>query len=740
MYAQSKEKPYLDPALSVEQRVADLLSRMTPEEKVDQLGSYIQFSTWDDWPEFNRLSPEKRAEKVKAIPVASVVGIGMGQISVFLREMLPLDAAKKANEIQEYARQHTRLGIPPILHDEGLHGLIGNDSTSFPQAIAMASSWDPQLLEEVAGAIGREACTRGIRQLLSPTINIARDPRCGRTEETYGEDTFLTSRMVVAFVRGLQGQGVVATPKHFAANFVGDGGRDSYAIHISERLLREVYLPAFEAAIREGGALSIMAAYNSLDGLPCSCNPWLLTDLLRGEWGFEGFVVSDYDSVIHILEKHAVAADKTEVAKRAVEAGLDVELHKSICFTDPMLAGLKDGTISEKAVDEAVRRVLSVKFRMGLFEDRLVDEAKAAVSSHTPPHQALALRMAQEAITLLKNDRKTLPIPAGLKSLAVIGPQADRSVLGGYTWGGYAPDRFTTPLQAIKNKVGKKVAVHYAFGCDVTGDAKDGIAAAVEAARQSQCAVLFLGNDERTEGEQKDRANLELPAAQPELIAAVAATGVPVVVVLINGAPVVMTGWIDKVAAVIEAWYPGEAGGQAIADVLFGDANPGGKLPVSIPRSMGQLPLFYNYKPTGRIDNYVDLTGKPLFSFGFGLSYTTFAYRGLEITPQQTTKGQKVTVSLEVENTGKVAGDEVVQLYVHDRLASVVRPVKELKGFQRVSLKPGEVCKVSLELDVHQLGLYDAGLNFVVEPGEFDIMVGSSSEDIRLKGTLVVTA
>ena len=740
MCAQSKDSPYLDPALPVEQRVADLLPRMTLEEKVDQLGSYIQFSTWDDWPEFNRLSPEKRAEKVKAIPVASVVGIGMGQISVFLREMLPLDAAKKANEIQEYARQHTRLGIPPILHDEGLHGLIGNESTSFPQAIAMASSWDPQLLEEVAGAIGREACTRGIRQLLSPTINIARDPRCGRTEETYGEDTFLTSRMVVAFVRGLQGQGVVATPKHFAANFVGDGGRDSYSIHISERLLREVYLPAFEAAICEGGALSIMAAYNSLDGLPCSCNPWLLTELLRGEWGFEGFVVSDYDSVIHILEKHAVAADKTEVAKRAVEAGLDVELPKSICFTDPMLAGLKDGTISEKAVDEAVRRVLSVKFRMGLFEDRLVDEAKAAVSSHTPPHQALALRMAQEAITLLKNDRKTLPIPAGLKSLAVIGPQADRSVLGGYTWGGYAPDRFTTPLQAIKNKVGKKVAVHYAFGCDVTGDAKDGIAAAVEAARQSQCAVLFLGNDERTEGEQKDRANLELPGAQPELIAAVAATGVPVVVVLVNGAPVIMTGWIDKVAAVIEAWYPGEAGGQALADVLFGDANPSGKLPVSIPRSMGQLPLFYNYKPTGRIDNYVDLPGKPLFPFGFGLSYTTFAYRGLEITPQQTTKGQKVTVSLEVENTGKVAGDEVVQLYVHDKLASVVRPVKELKGFQRVSLSPGESRKVSLELDVHQLGLYDAGLNFVVEPGEFDIMVGSSSEDIRLKGTLVVTA
>jgi beta-glucosidase len=483
-----------------------------------------------------------------------------------------------------------------------------------------------------------------------------------------------------------------------------------------------------------------MAAYNSLDGLPCSCNPWLLTELLRSEWGFEGFVVSDYDSVIHILEKHAVAADKTEVAKRAVEAGLDVELPGSICFTGPMLAGLKKGSISEKAVDEAVSRVLSVKFRMGLFEDRLVDEGKAAAGSHTPPHQALALRMAQEAITLLKNEKKTLPFPARLTSLAVIGPQAGRSVLGGYTWDGYAADRFTTPLQAIENKVGEKVAVHYAFGCDVTGDAKDGIAAAVEAARQSQCAVLFLGNDRRTEGEQKDRANLELPGAQPELIEAVAATGVPVVVVLINGAPVVMTEWIDKVAAVVEAWYPGEAGGQAIADVLFGDANPSGKLPVSLPRSMGQLPLFYNYKPSGRIDDYVDLSGKPLFPFGFGLSYTSFGYRGLVITPANARAVDKVTVSLEVENTGSLAGDEVVQLYVHDKLASVVRPIKELKAFQRISLQPGETRQVRLELDVHQLGLYDAGLNFIVEPGEFDMMVGSSSEDIRLQGTLVVTA
>jgi len=384
--------------------------------------------------------------------------------------------------------------------------------------------------------------------------------------------------------------------------------------------------------------------------------------------------------------------------------------------------------------------VLSVKFRMGLFDEEPVDEAKAAVSSHTAQHQALALRMAQEAIILLKNENKALPLPAGLKSLAVIGPQAARSVLGGYTWESYVPDRFTTPLQAIVNKVGEKVAVHYAYGCDVTGDTTHGIAAAVEAARKSQCAVLFVGNDRRTEGESRDRANLELPGAQAELIAAVAATGTPVVVVLINGAPVLMAGWIDKVAAVLEAWYPGEAGGLAIADILFGDADPGGKLPVSLPRSMGQLPLFYNYKPSGRGDDYVDLTGKPLFPFGFGLSYTTFAYRGLEITPANARAIEKVTISLEVENTGSLAGDEVVQLYVHDKLASVVRPVKELKAFQRLSLQPGETRQVRLELDVHQLGLYDARLDYVVEPGEFDIMVGSSSEDIRLKGKLIVTA
>ena len=346
-----------DPA--IENRVTELLSKLTWEQKVAQLGSFLPFT---DWSEFYPSPLHEKIEQVLAYPVEKASSIG--NLSIFLRELPPLLAARKANEIYRFALEHN--GIPPIIHDEGLHGLLANDATCFPQSITMASSWDPALLEEVAHAIGRETRCRGIRQLLSPTINIARDPRCGRTEETYGEDPFLTAEMAVSFVRGVQSEGVVTTPKHYAANFVGDGGRDSNAIHFSERIMREIYFPAFEAAVRRGGALSIMAAYNSFDGLPCSCNPWLLTELLRDEWGFQGFVVSDYDSIIHILEKHHVAADKTETAKRAVEAGMDVELPYAQCFAKPMLDGILNGSISKEAVDEAVRRVLRVKFWLRL--------------------------------------------------------------------------------------------------------------------------------------------------------------------------------------------------------------------------------------------------------------------------------------------------------------------------------------------------------------------------------------
>ena len=716
---------------SIENRVSELLSKMSWEEKVAQLGSMLPFT---DWGEFSHSNLQERIEKVMAYPAEKAARIG--NLSIFLRELPPGEAARKANEICRYALEHG--GIPPIIHDEGLHGLLANDGTSFPQSIQMASSWDPELLEEVAQAIGRETRARGIRQLLSPTINIARDPRCGRTEETYGEDPLLAAEMAVTFVRGVQSQGVVTTPKHYAANFVGDGGRDSNAIHFSERLMREIYFPAFEAAVRQGGALSIMAAYNSFDGLPCSCNPWLLSEVLREEWGFQGYVVSDYGSVIHILEKHHVARDKQETAKRAVESGMDVELPQAECFASPMLEGIRDGSISKEAVDEAVRRVLRVKFWLDLFDNPYVDEIQAEEISHSVEHQNLALRMAREGIILLKNKDETLPIPESVKRLAVIGPQADELALGGYTWDGYAKDRFVTPIQAIRSRAGDQISVSFAKGCTITGDIPGGIEEATQVAAQSHFIILCLGNNHQTEGEQRDRASLDLPGVQGQLVKAISALGIPTAVVLINGSAITMTDWIDQVGAVLEAWYPGEKGATAITEVLFGDTNPSGKLPITIPRTTGQLPLYYNYKPSGRITSYVDKAGSALFPFGHGLSYTSFRYQNLKLTITTSPSGPVLNANLDITNTGERFGSETVQVYIHDPVASLARPVKELKAFQRVSLNPKETKTVKFNIEIQDLGMYDQHLHWIVEPGEYEVQVGSSSEDICLQESIEV--
>jgi beta-glucosidase len=716
---------------SIEIRVNNLLSKLSWEEKVSQLGSILPFT---DWREFASSTLSERIDKILSYTPEQASAIG--NLSIFLRELPPREAARKSNEICRYALEHG--GIPPIIHDEGLHGLLANDATSFPQSINMASSWDPVLLEEVAQAIGKETRVRGIRQLLSPTINIARDPRCGRTEETYGEDPLLTAEMAVAFIRGVQSQGVITTPKHYAANFVGDGGRDSNAIHFSERIMREIYFPAFEAAVRRGGALSIMAAYNSYDGLPCSCNPWLLTEVLRDEWGFQGFVVSDYGSVIHILEKHQVAADKKETAKRAVEAGMDVELPYAECFAKPMLEGIEDGCISKEAVDEAVRRVLRLKFWLGLFDDPYVDEEQAAQISHSAAHQNLALSMAREGMVLLKNEKHTLPIPVSVRSLAVIGPHADELALGGYTWEGYASDRFITPVQAIRSRAGKGINVSFAKGCTIMDEIPGGIDAAVRAASEAEYIILLVGNDHQTEGEQRDRASLDLPGVQSRLVKAVSALGIPTAVVLINGSAITMIDWVDQVGAVLEAWYPGEKGSNAIAEILFGDTNPSGKLPITFPRSVGQLPLYYNYKPSGRITAYVDKAGSALFPFGHGLSYTSFAYQNLKLGIETSTSNPVLRANMEIINTGECAGVETVQLYIHDKVASLARPVKELKAFQRVSLDPGETKSVSFQIEAQKLGMYDNHMHWIVEPGTFEIFVGSSSEDIRLQGEITL--
>ncbi len=747
--------------VSVEQKVEDLLKKMTLEEKIAQLKARsVRF--WKFFSEFFEELPEEKKRKLEESFWSIVFGerdisdslsvrywekhwkevvledgkYPVGQLSCTLRGFTPREGAQFANKIQKFLTENTRLKIPVMIHDEAIHGCMARGSTIFPQSIALASTWDPDLMRKVAVTIGKEIKARGIHQCLSPTINIARDPRCGRTEETYGEDPYLASVMGTCFVEGVQSQGVVTTPKHFVANFVGEGGRDSGAIHFSERILREIYFPAFKACIQKANALSLMAAYNSLDGIPCSCNRKLLTDILRKEWGFKGFVVSDYFSVLHINTKHKIAATKAEAAKRALEAGLDMELPESDCFEE-LLHLVKEGKLSKEVINEAVRRVLKIKFWLGLFDNPYVDPDYAEKVCDCEEHRKLALEAAKKAIVLLKNEDKTLPLSKDLKSVAVIGPNAAKLPLGGYSGTGV---KIVTPLEGIKNKVSENTKVYFAEGCGLTGNSTEDFEKAIKIASKSEVAILCVGNSvPETEGEQRDRCDLDLPGRQEDLIKEICKTGTPVVVVLINGSAVTMMNWIDEVQAVIEAWYPGEEGGNAIADVLFGDYNPGGKLPITFPKRVGQLPLYYNQKPTGRVDDYVDLRGKqPLFPFGYGLSYTKFEYGNLTINPKSIRADEKVTISLDVKNIGEREGDEVVQLYVHDKVASIARPVKELKGFRRITLKPGEKKKVTFSLSQDDLLFYDANMNLIVEPGIFEVMIGSSSEDIRLKGEFEV--
>jgi beta-glucosidase len=849
---------YLDSKASVEDRVKDLLGRMTLEEKIAQL----QCIGRQDVEEDNLMTRD-----------------GIGSLATILRKYSAPEAAEKANRIQKLAADKTRLKIPVLIHDEGLHGVIAKGATSFPQAIGLASTFDTALMAEVATVIAQEARSRGIRQLLSPVINIARDVRWGRVEETYGEDPLLSSRMGVAFCRSLEEEGVISTPKHYVAN-VGDGGRDSYPIDYSQRLLREVYFPPFKACIQQGHATSVMAAYNDLDGLPCSANHWLLTDVLRGEWGFKGFVVSDYGSVGGIIDAHHTAATKEESARQALEAGLDVELPDIYVYGEPLRKALRDSSIPLSTLDTAVSRVLTAKFRLGVFENPNVDAQSADSITRSPEHRMLALKAAREAIVLLKNKNGLLPLQKNIKTLAVIGPEADGASLGDYSGFGV---KVVTPLEGIRMKVPNPTKVVYEQGCGLIGsvlppipteylvppDGKPGehglkgeyfnnmdlsgqpalvrtdkqvefdwdsaspdpkissdhfsvrwtgkliapatgnyqvsvttddgvrlyvdgklmvdswhdrapkpdmitlgfkagkkydirieyyqdeggasaylgweltpgtderFGAAVAAARKSEAAVVFVGINE---GEGEDRANLDLPGKQEDLILAIANTGVPTVVVLVNGSAVTMGRWMNRVSAIIEDWYGGEETGNAIADVLFGDYDPGAKLPITFPQSVGQVPLYYDHKPTGRGDDYVDLSGSPAYPFGFGLSYTQFEYSNLVITPSAISANGTVRIDVDVKNIGKTKGDEVVQLYLHDGVRTVTRPVEELKGFQRITLGPNEKRTVSFSLDSADLSLLDEHFRNVVQAGSVNILVGSSSEDIRQKGTFEITS
>lgn len=869
---------YKRPELPTEVRVKDLLKRMTPEEKFWQLfmipgdlgNNPAQYKNGIFGFQVNTVQQQQGA-------AAQILNYKAGQTGK--------QTLEKINAIQKYFVEQTRLGIPIIAFDEALHGLVRYEATSFPQSIALAATWDTIIVNKVAACIAMETKARGIRQILSPVINLATDARWGRVEETYGEDPFLSAAMGVAYVKAFEQRGVVTTAKHLIVNH-GDGGRDSYPISINDRLLEETYFVPFKEIISKAGARSVMTAYNSLDGTPCTANSWLLNDKLRKEWGFNGFVISDAGATGGANVLHFTSKDYAESGMKSVENGLDVifqTAYEHHTLFDPHFL---DGSMNQSAIDSAVARVLRIKFELGLFEHPYAKAEDAGVWTAAGNHE-LARISAIRSFVLLKNEKygteqKTvLPLKSSVKKIAVIGTDAVEARLGGYSGPG---NEKVSILDGIKRKAGTTAQVMYAAGpgreyktwafvsssylstakdgkkvkgvkgeyfnnvtltgkpvveridesvhfqwtlfspdpekinydffsarftgqiqSPVTGkykiglDGNDGyrlfinnklvidnwkkqsystmlcdyyfekdksydlrveyyepagnawlrliwnvgvkdsseqkINEAVTLTKNSDVAVVVVGIDE---GEFNDRAILSLPGKQEELIKRIAATGKQVVVVLVGGGAITMNNWLNKVPAVLDVWYPGEAGGTAVADVLFGDESPSGKLPITFPVAEAQLPLVYNHKPTGRDDDYTNLTGQPLFPFGFGLSYTMFDYSDLKVDKQVFNIGESAKISFKIKNTGKHKGDEVVQLYIRDEFASVARPVKELKGFQRISLQPGEEKTVEFMITPDLLKMYDLNMKEVIEPGTFRIAIGSSSVDARLRTVMEV--
>lgn len=869
--AQAQVLPYKNPALPIATRVKDLLSRMTPEEKFWQL-----FMIPGD---LDNRKPDQYKNGIFGLQVSAATATdgNAQQLLKYNTTETAAALAEKINRIQRFFVEETRLGIPIIPFDEALHGLVRKNATAFPQSIALAATFDTAVMHKVSAAIAVESRLRGIRDILSPVINIATDVRWGRTEETYGEDPYLSSLMVVAYVHELEKAGIITTPKHFLAN-VGDGGRDSYPIHWNERLLREIHLPPFEAAIKAGGARSVMTSYNSLDGTPATANSWLLQDLLKKQWGFTGFVISDAGAVGGANVLHMTAADYPEASKRAMNGGLDVIFQTAYEHEKLFSPPFYNDSISRERIDDAVSRVLRAKFELGLFEDPYVKVDTAAATRIRPLHHAVAYEAALKAAVLLKNERQALPIPMKAKRILVVGEDAAAGRLGGYSgpgievvslleglkrtapkgtvisyekgvsrvpqnwkpvpeaylrtvdgrergieasyyssvdltgkvvmhalesqlehhwtlfgpekigrnhfysveWNGQLVGPVTGTVQlALEGNDGYRLYIDDVLKIDrwskesfhlssvqltlqkgrryririqfheTTGNAhirllwnygienadESGIRKALAAAASADYIIVGAGIHE---GEFQDRAYLNLPGRQEELIRRLAATGKPVVVVLSGGSAITMDSWLDKAAAVLYGWYPGEAGGEALADLIFGKASPSGKLPITFPKHEAQLPLVYNHKPTGRGDDYHNLSGEPLFPFGFGLSYSSFRYDKLELDKKSGKPGDSFMVSCTLTNTGRFTGEEVVQLYIRDELASVARPVQELKGFQRIRLLPGQSGTVQFRITPEQLEMYDAQLHRVIEPGDFRIMVGSSSREIRLFETLTI--
>jgi beta-glucosidase len=666
--------------------------------------------------------------------------------------------AELTNAIQKFFIENSRLGIPVIFHEECLHGHAAPDGTSFPQPIALGASFNPELVEELFTMTALEARLRGAHHALTPVVDVAREPRWGRVEETYGEDPYLVSRLGIAAVKGFQGKRnfrdkkhILATLKHFVGHGQPESGMNCAPANVSMRVLQETFLYTFKEALREAGAVTLMASYNEIDGVPSHANKWLLRDVLRKEWGFKGFIVSDYYAIWELgyrpdTHGHFVAKDSKEACRLSVEAGVNIELPDPDCYLH-LVKLVKEGTLKEKQLDELVAPMLYWKFELGLFDDPYVDIDEADRVVACDEHTELALNAAHESITLLKNENNLAPLDlTKIKSIAVIGPNADRSLLGGYSG---VPKRDISVLEGIKQKVGKKVKVLYSEGCKITiggswnqdaviasdpAEDRKQIAEAVKVAKKADVIVLAIGGNEQTSREawnlqhMGDRTSLDLIGRQEELVKAMLALGKPVIVFLFNGRPLSVNLLEQQVPVIYECFYLGQETGRAVADVLFGDYNPGGKLPISFPRSAGHVPVFYNYKPSAR-RGYLFDDVSPLYAFGYGLSYTTFKLENARLTKKRIARNGSTQVQVEVTNTGSREGAEVVQLYIRDVVSTVTRPVKELKGFKKVWLKPGETTTVAIDITPASLKFFDINMKYVVEPGDFDIMVGTSSRD-----------
>lgn len=769
--ANSDELIYKDASRSVDDRTDDLLSRMTLDEKIGQVKCMwlSKFKLYDSQGQLVVDSLKKH------------VASGLGQIgrpSEPLRggdgPLSPLENAKLTNRLQKYFIEETRLGIPVIFHEECLHGHAAQDATSFSQPIGLGSTWNTDLVEQLFTMTAKEARVRGTHLALTPVVDVAREPRWGRVEETYGEDPYLVSRMGLSAVRGFQGRGdkidenhIMSTLKHFAAHGQPESGNNIAPVNVSERTLRETFLYPFKVCVEQGGVKGIMASYNEIDGVPSHASTWLLDDVLRGEWDFDGIVVSDYYAIEELSRRHSVAKDYKESACMALKAGVDIELPDPLANVF-LKEAIENGELDIAYLDKAVRRIIKQKFELGLFDNPYVDESKTSIVG-SPEHAKLALQAAEETMVLLKNDGNIAPIDmSAIKNIAVIGPNADRELLGGYS---DHPKGFVTVLEGIKAKVGGKVNVKFAQGCKVTADSvmdngkmiaaswyKDPIdlvsdeendahiKEAVRVAANSDVVVLCIGGNELTsregwaESHLGDRTDLQMVGRQKELVREIMKTGKPVIVLLFNGKPLAVSDLKKQVPTIFECWYMGQETGTAVANVLFGDVNPSGKLPISFPRSVGHIPCYYNYKPTAR-RGYLFDDVSPLFAFGHGLSYTTFEYGKPSLSSSTSGINDTVKVSVEITNTGDRDGYEVAQMYIRDKISSVTRPVKELKGFDKVMIGAGESLLVTFDILPEHLAMWDINMNNVVEPGEFDIMVGGSSVNEALQTvTLTVEA